>query len=44
MRDDQPALPEGSETYTDFDAPLEGSRLDGDHLVRLTRLVILRRP
>lgn len=39
MVDDQPALPEGSETYTDFDAPLIDSRLDGDYLVRLAESV-----
>lgn len=39
MRDDVPALPEGPESYTDFDAPLRSSRLDGDHLVRLAESV-----
>lgn len=39
MRDDRPALPEAPETYTDFDAPLKSSRIDGDHLVRLAESV-----
>lgn len=39
MSDERPALPEGLKTYTDFDAPLMDSRIDGDYLVRLAESV-----
>lgn len=39
MSDDHRALPAGPETYTDFNAPLKDSRLDGEYLVRLAESV-----
>lgn len=39
MGDERPALPEGTETYTDFDAPLKNTRLDGDRLVFMAESV-----